>query len=64
MFTTPFGKPTDLHISANNNADKDVNFAGLITIVFPIAKAGATFHVNINNGKFQGTIPPTTPNGL
>jgi len=31
--------------------------------VFPAASAGATFHDAINNGKFQGTMSPTTPIG-
>ena len=30
--------------------------AGLRTEQFPAAKAGASFHVAINNGKFHGTI--------
>lgn len=35
--------------------------AGFRTTVFPIAKAGHTFHANNITGKFHGTIAPTTP---
>ena len=43
--------------------DAGVCSAGFKTEQFPAAKAGANFHVAINNGKFHGTICPTTPNG-
>jgi hypothetical protein len=41
-----------------------VNSEGFATAVFPVASAGATFHVNKYNGKFQGEISPATPRGL
>ncbi|BEU78679.1 hypothetical protein EAG21025_19920 [Enterobacter asburiae] len=36
---------------------------GLMTIEQPAASAGITFHIPIISGKFQGTIPATTPTG-
>ena len=58
---TPGGRPASAHISASSRALSDVNEAGFSTTVLPIARAGATFHVNNISGKFQGTIAPTTP---
>jgi len=43
--------------------DVGVCSAGFTTQQFPAAKAGAIFHVAINNGKFHGMICPTTPKG-
>jgi hypothetical protein len=37
--------------------------AGFITIVLPAASAGAIFHTSSISGKFQATMPPTTPTG-
>ena len=56
MFTTPSGIPACSQSSANNKAVNDVVSAGFKTTVFPVASAGATFHANISNGKFQGII--------
>ena len=36
---------------------------GFNTTVHPAARAGASFHAAIRNGKFQGIICPTTPIG-
>ena len=58
---TPGGKPTSSHNLTKYKAVNDVSSAGLKTTVLPAAKAGATFHANINSGKFQGTICPITP---
>ena len=43
--------------------DAGVCSAGLSTIAFPAARAGANFHVAIRIGKFHGMICPTTPSG-
>ena len=64
IFTTPSGKPACSQSSANNKAVNEVVSAGFKTTVLPVAKAGATFHANINNGKFHGIICPTTPCGF
>ena len=40
-----------------------VGEAGFKTTVHPAARAGATFHMVMRSGKFQGTIAPTTPTG-
>mmetsp|Transcript_15520 Transcript_15520/g.25861 ORF Transcript_15520/g.25861 Transcript_15520/m.25861 type:complete len:257 (-) Transcript_15520:145-915(-) len=37
--------------------------AGLSTMVFPAASAGASFQAAIRRGKFQGMMRPTTPRG-
>ena len=34
-----------------------------MTIVLPVASAGASFQANISSGKFHGIICPTTPTG-
>jgi len=63
MLTTPAGNPASLNKEPMNKHVKGVISLGLKTTQFPAAKAGANFHVPINNGKFQGEIKPTTPNG-
>ena len=63
ILSTPLGNPTSIHIFANSNADIGVISDGFATTVFPAANAGAIFHVNKYNGKFQGEIAPTTPKG-
>ena len=40
-----------------------VSLDGLNTVVSPAAITGASFQAAIKNGKFQGTICPTTPIG-
>ena len=40
-----------------------VSSEGLRTTVHPAARAGATFLVTIDMGKFQGVIAATTPMG-
>lgn len=47
--------------SATRSAVRGVHSDGLNTIVFPVARAGASFHESIQIGKFHGTIWPTTP---
>ncbi len=37
--------------------------AGFTTMVFPMMRAGAIFHMARAVGKFQGTIPTHTPTG-
>ena len=61
-FTTPGGKWPQA-TSTIFNVDREVNSEGLITTVFPAARAGAIFQARSNNGKFQGTIQATTPYG-
>lgn len=53
--------PASAQISAKSKAERRVFVAGFRTTVFPIAKAGHTFHANNITGKFHGTIAPTTP---
>ena len=62
-FSTPSGRPASTAIFSSSRAVSGVSSAGLSTIVFPAASAGATFHDAIGSGKFQGTIIPMTPIG-
>ena len=63
QFTTPVGKPASFTSSMNSNDEADVNSEGLITAVFPAARAGASFQANSKRGEFQAVIIPITPNG-
>ena len=63
IFNTPSGTPASEASSAIFNKDKEAVSAGFNTMELPAAKAGAIFHAPIINGKFQGTIAPTTPTG-
>ena len=47
----------------STSTDAGVCSAGLSTTQQPAARAGASFHVAIRIGKFQGMIWPTTPMG-
>src|SRR5437660_1005935 len=62
-FRAPGGRPAASAISPSSRAVRGVSWAGLSTTVHPAASAGATFHVARFNGKFHGTIAPTTPTG-
>ena len=59
----PGGSPAREMISASAHALPGTMSAGLITTQFPAARAGASFHVAMSSGKFQGMICPTTPSG-
>ncbi|MNR24902.1 hypothetical protein D3C85_1420180 [compost metagenome] len=61
MLITPSGMPASCTSSANRKADSDVSSAGLTTTVQPVAKAAPSFQAMVCNGKFQGTMAPTTP---
>ena len=61
METTPGGSSASWQISASSSAVSGVVSAGLRIATFPHASAGASFHAAISNGKFHGTICPTTP---
>ena len=55
MLTTPGGNKSPIS-SIITIMDAGVCSAGFKTEQLPAAKAGANFHVAINNGKFHGTI--------
>ena len=59
--TTPFGMPACSSSSAMSMASSGVSGEGLITIVEPVSKAGASFDIVTNWGTFHGTMAPTTP---
>lgn len=61
---TPSGTPASRKISAQSEADRGVNSAGLSTTVLPVASAGASFHDSSMNGVFHGVMRPATPLGL
>ena len=48
---------------ANSRTLNGVELDGLNTVQHPAASTGANFHAAIKNGKFHGTICPTTPIG-
>jgi hypothetical protein len=52
--TTPGGRSASAMISASTSTDSGVVSAGLITTVFPAARAGAIFQAAISSGKFHG----------
>src|SRR2546423_15692014 len=54
MISTPAGSPAWLQISPSIHAVTGVTSLGLPTHVFPVARAGATFHVNKYSGRFHG----------
>ncbi|MNE80602.1 hypothetical protein D3C80_1771890 [compost metagenome] len=60
---TPGGTPASLASSAIRSRVRGVVSDGLMTMEQPAARAGITFHMPISSGKFQGTIPATTPIG-
>ena len=62
-FSTPGGNPALSRTSARCQAVSGVSSAGLSTTVLPKARAGATFHVGMATGKFQGVISATGPSG-
>ena len=59
---TPFGNRSPM-ISIRTMIEAGVCSAGLRTMQFPAASAGAIFQTAIRIGKFQGMIWPTTPSG-
>ena len=48
---------------ASSSTVSDVVDEGLNTVQSPAASTGASFHAAMRNGKFHGTICPTTPMG-
>jgi hypothetical protein len=63
MLKTPGGK-TSLISSATRAPVSGVYGDGLCTKVLPQVMLGAHFWIEVNIGKFQGVMPPTTPMGL
>ena len=61
-FITPFGRISSISL-ISSKIESEVWLDGEITIVFPPAMAGASFHAAISSGKFHGIICPTTPYG-
>src|SRR4029453_15406500 len=60
---TPGGSPALSSTSVRCQAVSGVSSAGLKTTVLPKTRAGATFHVGIATGKFQGVMRATGPTG-
>ena len=63
VLTTPGGKPARSNSVMNSSVEAEVNSDGLITAVFPAARAGASFHASRSSGEFHGVIIATTPSG-
>ena len=49
--------------SPTRRAVSGVCSAGFMTMVLPVASAGASFQANMSSGKFHGIIWATTPTG-
>ena len=52
---TPGGRISWISL-ANSSTESEVVLEGLKTMQLPAARAGASFHAAIKNGKFHGTI--------
>ena len=61
---TPWGSSASSSTSASTVEESGDHSAGLSTIVFPAASAGAIRHVESISGAFHGMISPATPTGL
>ena len=61
-FSTPAGSKSAMR-SISTMMPMGVCSAGLSTMQFPAASAGANFQAAIRIGKFHGMICPTTPSG-
>ncbi len=61
--TTPGGNPACSMSSANPSVEAGACSDGLITMVQPAARAGASFQVISISGEFHGVIAATTPTG-
>lgn len=58
------GGTMSLQISPSLRLQSGVNGEGLMMSVLPAISAGAIFQMASSTGKFQGTMPPTTPSGV
>ena len=63
ILSTPPGTPASAASAASIAAVVGVTSLGLPTTVFPVASAGAIFHVNRYSGRFHGEMHPATPRG-
>ena len=63
-FTTPAGIPDFSTSFANSNNVAGASSEAFMTIVFPIAKAGANLTAVKSICEFQGIIAATTPIGI
>ena len=50
--------------SPSLSVQSGVNGDGLMMMQLPVITAGAIFQIASSTGKFQGTMPPTTPSGV
>jgi hypothetical protein len=62
--TTPAGIPALSRASIRRSPVRAASSASFSTTVLPKTRAGASFHVGIAAGKFQGVMIPITPTGL
>mmetsp|Transcript_12781 Transcript_12781/g.44183 ORF Transcript_12781/g.44183 Transcript_12781/m.44183 type:complete len:269 (-) Transcript_12781:206-1012(-) len=62
--TTPGGAPASFKIAARASTEMGAISGGLMTTVFPVASATATFFVAMSRGWFHGVTTPQTPRGL
>ncbi|KAH3668247.1 hypothetical protein OGAPHI_002001 [Ogataea philodendri] len=62
-FTSPGGAPAFTNSSHMNSADNGVFSDVFTTIALPAARHGATFHANVDIGKFHAMMAAHTPYG-
>ena len=63
IFITPSGMPASYINSASRRELRGVCSAGFSTWVHPVARTGPILNILKSNGKFHGTMVPTTPTG-
>jgi hypothetical protein len=63
MFSTPAGMPASSASWPRRSADIGLSSLIFSTAVLPKARQGATFHVAVMKGTFQGLISAHTPTG-
>ncbi|KAH3673889.1 hypothetical protein OGATHE_001869 [Ogataea polymorpha] len=62
-FSSPAGAPAFKKSSHMYRAQRGVFSDGLTTMALPAAKQGATFHANVEHGKFHAMMAAHTPYG-
>ena len=61
---SPFGSPVSSTTFANSQQFSGVSCAGLMTMEQPAMRAAPALRAMRKNGKFQGSMPATTPIGF
>src|SRR5699024_3763260 len=62
-FNAPAGRPASWNSCAKNSIVRGVGWAGLTTVLHPVAMAGASFLAPMARAKFHGVTSRETPTG-